>query len=288
MNHSQLRAFHMVATHGSFSRAAQAMGLTQPAVSDQVLNLERSYDVLLFDRRKKQIALTEKGGELAAITRTLFEIEDQAQEMLASTRTLGAGNLHIIADSAHHVTGILARFRATYPGVQIALSSGNSADVENALATYQADIGVLGSTPSERLYHRVPLSSARIVAFAARKNRTRPEAPVRLQELAKYTLVFREQGSRTRLKLETAARLAGITLKPAIEAEGREAVREIVAAGDGIGFVSEAEYSRDERLVKIPISGASIQMQETLICLNQRREVRGIRAFMELAQTDSE
>ena len=285
MNHSQLRAFHQVALHGGFSRAAQAMGLTQPAVSDQVLNLERAYDVLLFDRRKKQVALTEKGEELAAITRTMFEVEAQAEELLSHNRALSFGNLSIIADSAHYVTGILARFRAKYPGVHIALRSGNSAEVETELSTYNADIGVLGSTPNDRLFHGVDLGGARIVAFAARSNQKRPASGVSLQDLTKYTLVFREQGSRTRQKLEQAAKMAGINLVPSIEAEGREAVREIVAAGDGIGFVSEAEFGRDQRLVKIPISGAALQMQETLICLHQRRDVRTIRAFMEIGES---
>ncbi len=288
MNHSQLRAFHHVAIHGGFSRAAQAMGLTQPAVSDQVLNLERSYDVLLFDRRKKQITLTTNGEELAASTRGMFEIEARAEELLSHTRALSSGTLRIIADSAHHVTGVLARFRAKYPGVHITLSSGNSGDVETALAAYDADIGVLGSTPNEKLYRGVPLGSARIVAFAARRNRNRPKPPVTLKQLEQYTLVFRERGSRTRQALEQSAAKANARLVPAIEAEGREAVREIVAAGDGIGFVSEAEFGRDERLVKIPISGGSIQMPETLICLRQRRDVRTIRAFMELGQTGSE
>lgn len=288
MNHSQLRAFHHVAVHGGFSRAAQAMGLTQPAVSDQVLNLERSYDVLLFDRRKKQVGLTKKGQELAAITRAMFEIEAQADELLSHSRALSAGNLRIVADSAHHVTRILARFRAKYPGVHISVRSGNSTDVESQLATYQADIGILGHIPNDRLYHGIRLGSARIVAFAARTNRNRPEPGTALPGLVTYPLVFREQGSRTRQTLEQAAKTAKTRLVPSIEAEGREAVREIVAAGDGVGFVSEAEFGRDQRLVKIPLAGESLQMPETLICLRQRRDVRTIRAFMDLAQTGSE
>ena len=87
MRHAQLRAFHNVAVHGGFSRAADAMNLTQPALSDQVRKLEAEYDVRLFDRTRKQIAITEAGTRLLEITRRLFEVADQARDMLSESRS---------------------------------------------------------------------------------------------------------------------------------------------------------------------------------------------------------
>jgi LysR family transcriptional regulator, low CO2-responsive transcriptional regulator len=283
MKYVQLRAFHNVAIHGGFSRAAQAMGLTQPAVSDQVLGLEQTYDILLFDRRKKQITLTPQGEALLAITRPMFEIEARALEYLSESRALTSGTLRIIADSAYHVTAVLSRFRARYPGVHITLRSGNSQAVEAELAAYRADIGVLGSSIAPGRFHSVSLGTTPIIAFAAKTFPGLPRGAATLHDLARLPLVFREQGSKTRQKLNAYAKTLGLTLSPAIEAEGREAVREIVAAGGGIGFVSDAEYGRDERLVKIPIRGAELAMQETVVCVRQRRDVRMIRAFMAMA-----
>ena len=80
MRHAQLRAFHNVAVHGGFSRAADAMNLTQPALSDQVRKLEAEYDVRLFDRTRKQIAITEAGTRLLEITRRLFEVAQRRAE----------------------------------------------------------------------------------------------------------------------------------------------------------------------------------------------------------------
>jgi DNA-binding transcriptional LysR family regulator len=96
---------------------------------------------------------------------------------------------------------------------------------------------------------------------------------------------LRERGSKTRQKLEETALAAGMTLNPTIEAEGREAVHEIVAAGGGIGFVSSAEFRRDPRVVAIQIEGADMIMDEALICLRERGGAKLVRTFLEIASS---
>ncbi len=283
MKYTQLRAFHRVALQGGFSAAGRAMGLTQSAVSDQILSLESSYDILLFDRSHRQVSLTEKGKMLLDITRPFFEAEAQALDFLTESREVATGTLRVIADSAFHVTELLSTYRARFPKVKISLRSGNSAEVEQALVNYSADIGVLGSTVYSPRFQGVTLGSTPIIAFAAVDFRQIGDAKLTLSELIKYPLVLREEGSITRQKLEEAAQKQKLTLNPAIEAEGREAVREIVASGGGIGFVSEAEYGQDQRLRPIRIAGPAIAMEETVVCIRQRNEVRTIRAFMAMA-----
>ena len=90
---------------------------------------------------------------------------------------------------------------------------------------------------------------------------------------------------KTRQKLEDEALKQGLRLTPAIVAEGRETVRELVASGAGIGFVSRAEFGHDERLIRFALADIDILMSETIACLAQRREVRVIRAFMDLAHS---
>ncbi|MEJ6502402.1 MAG: LysR substrate-binding domain-containing protein [Rhodobacterales bacterium] len=284
MKYVQLRAFHNVALAGGFSRAAEIMGLTQPALSDQVLKLEQAYDVLLFSRHKKQVSLTEDGERLLDIIRPMFEIEARALEFLTESRSKTTGHLRVIADNAYHVTEILGRFRANYPSVRITLSTGNSQDVVAALEDYRADIGVLGSNAEGTRLLSVSLGATPIIAFCAKGRHNFGSATVPLSALAKHPLVLREQGSKTRQKLEDAAAKQGIELTAAIEAEGREAVREIVASGGGIGFVSEAEFGHDQRMMKIRIAGEAIPMEETVVCLQQRAEMRVIRAFIALAK----
>jgi len=284
MRYVQLRAFHYVAICGGFSRAAEQLFLTQPAISDQVRKLEEEYDILLFNRHKKQVILTAAGERLLEITRRMFDCEQQAMDLLSESRALRAGRLRIVADSAHHLLHILARFRETYPGVRVTVDSGNTQTVMDRLHAYDADIGVLGELPTSRDFETVHLNATPISAFVPRQHRLAGRASVDFVDLLAEPLVLREQGSKTRRKLEEAARAEGFDIEPAIEAEGREAVREIVASGAGVGFVSAAEFGQDDRLVLLPVrSLIPMMMDEALICLRERRAGKLVNAFFEIA-----
>ena len=288
MRHVQLRAFHHVALSGSFSRAAEILHVTQPAISDQIRKLEQDYDVLLFNRAKRQVTLTPFGEELLALTRRLFDAEDQAHQLLSESRALQGGTLRIIADSAAHVLRVLAQFRTRHPGVKVTIRAGNSQQVMESLHAFDADLGVIGEVPEGETFDHVRLNATPIVAFMARSHPLARRPRIALADLPGQALVLRERGSKTRTKLEQAAALAGITLEPAIEAEGREAVREIVASGAGLGFVSGAEFIPDVRLVSVPLDGGEVlMMQEALICLRERRNGKLVRAFLELAKETS-
>lgn len=285
MRYVQLRAFHHVAIHGGFSRAANELLLTQPAISDQVRKLEEEYDVLLFNRQRKQVVLTPAGEQLLTITRRMFETETQAMELLSESRALRAGRLSIMADAVHHVLPVLTAFRERYPGVRVVLRSGNTETISRALASYETDIGVIGDMPPMRDTESVQLNSSPILACVARGHPLAGQGPVPLATLARHPLVGREQGSKTRKKVEETAEAAGLDLRFAIEAEGREAMREIVAMGLGVGFVSEAEFGHDPRLMPVVIDGPPMAMDEVMLCLKERAEAKTIRAFFATART---
>ncbi|MGB5868806.1 MAG: LysR substrate-binding domain-containing protein [Albidovulum sp.] len=285
MRYVQLRAFHYVAISGGFSRAAEALFLTQPAISDQVRKLEEEYDILLFNRHKKQVTLTHSGERLLEITRRLFENESQARELLSESRVMRAGTLRIVADSAQHVLKILAEFQKKYPGVGVTISGGNTESVIENLFSYEADIGVLGEIPQSREFETLLLNATPITAFVAASHPLARRKYLDFDDLKDLPLVMRERGSKTRNKFEEAALAAGYEFTPSIVAEGREAVREIVASGVGVGFVSVAEFGDDPRLVRIPIKGEdNMIMEETLICLKERRGGKLVSAFLEIAE----
>ncbi|TPI20900.1 MULTISPECIES: LysR substrate-binding domain-containing protein [unclassified Mesorhizobium] len=287
MRYVQLRAFHQVAISGGFSRAAEALFLTQPAISDQVRKLEEEYDVLLFNRNKKQVTLTTQGQRLLEITHRMFETEQQALELLTESRALRSGTLRIVADAAHHLLHILGAFRARYPGVRVSLRSGNTETVISSLYSYEADIGVLGEMPAGRDFEMLKLNSTPIIAFVSADHPLSGRKSLTLGQLAQEPLVTRERGSKTRKKLEDLATASNVELKPAIEAEGREAVREIVASGAGVGFVSAAEFGHDSRLVPITIDAPETLMDEALICLRERSGGKLVRAFLDMARSMS-
>lgn len=164
------------------------------------------------------------------------------------------------------------------------VSVGNTQTVIERLKSYDADIGVLGDVPQNRIYEVIQLSSTPIVAFAAREGAMGKRRSISMLELSKLPLVMREQGSKTRAKFEEFAEQLGFKSRVGIEAEGREAVREIVAFGDDVGIVSAAEFGDDDRFIKIPITDAKLTMDEALVCLKDRHESRLIRPFMDIAR----
>ncbi len=279
----QLRAFHNVAIHGGFSRAASALSLTQPALSDQVRKLEETYDVLLFNREKKQVTLTQAGRQLLEMTRRMFDSEQQVLELLEESRVMQSGTLRIIVDAACHLLPILSLFRERFPHVRMSVRTGNTETVIASLYSYQVELGILGEIPRRPDFDIVKLSSSPIIAFVATTHPLAEEGKVSLRSLATYPLVLRERGSKTRHKLEETALAAGVALHPTIEAEGRESVHEIVAAGGCVGFVASAEFRHDPRVVPIRIEGPDMIMDEALICLRERSSGKLVRTFLEIA-----
>lgn len=283
MRHSQLKAFHYVAMYQGFSKAARALLLSQPVISEHVRKLEQDYDVLLFVRDKKRVRLTNKGEELFLLTKRMFEVQEQIEEFMSQNRSELNGTLHIIVDSAYHLGEKISQFKERHPKVFISLKTGNTGEVFDKLRSYDADIGVVASLNPGRDMDQTDLGSSKIIAFAAKSMLPELKKSYTLKELSKMPLIFREEGSKTRQKIEEEAKKQNIKLVPTIEADGREAVREIVASGVGIGFVSQSEFGHDKRLVQIELEDIDVKMTEKLVFLKQRQDVRLILAFMRVA-----
>jgi aminoethylphosphonate catabolism LysR family transcriptional regulator len=282
LRHSQLRAFHFVATYGSFSAAAEKLKISQPAVSEQVKKLEQNYDTLLFSRQNKKITLTDEGRKILLLTKQLFEVEQQIEDYISESGQELAGSIRIIADSASHVLNILAAFRKKYPKVKVILRSGNSEEVENALRSFNSEIGIMPNSSKKLDIGIKFLGSSKIIAFGEPEYLDTGKKILKMADLTKLPIIFREKGSNTRKIIEKEAKIQGVHLKPIIEVEGREAMRELVASGAGIGFVSEAEFVADSRVLKVNIQGEELIMDETVAFLKQRSNVRVIRNFLSL------
>ena len=279
MRYNQLKAFHHVAIHGGFSRAAKAMNVSQPSVSDQVRQLEQTHDVLLFHRDSRQVRMSKAGEALFRLTSEMFEVEDRIGALFDERRSVLSGTLRIVADSAMHITESVRAFREANPGVFVTIHTGNTEDLLRRLRNYEAEVGVVGNTISATDLDYVDLGRTQILALFSENYLPKDITSLRFRDLGSHPLIYREQGSRTRANLEAEARRHRVPLSPAIEVEGREAMREIVASGAGIGFLSEAEFGHDHRLEQIPIEGMGLAMSEAIVTLKARRDVPIIRAF---------
>jgi aminoethylphosphonate catabolism LysR family transcriptional regulator len=285
MNHTALRAFHAVATEGSFTRAASALRVTQPTLSAQVKALEAQYGAALFVRRARGIALTDLGEALLEITRRLFTLEEQATELLSRARELTVGQLRLGADSPYHVVPFLAAFRQRYPRIELRLSIGNGEEVLDALLSQRVDAAVLADPADDSRLFAVPCGRHAIVAIVPADHAWASRRGVGLKELVSQPLVLREPGSRTRGIFEAALEQARAAAENAIEIETREGVREAVAAGLGIGIVSAAEIGHDDRLAVVRLKGDGLETREFVVCLAERQQLRIVAAFFDVVRS---
>jgi aminoethylphosphonate catabolism LysR family transcriptional regulator len=282
MNHSQLRAFHAVASEGSFTKAAGALHVTQPTLSGQVKTLEETYGVRLFDRRGRRVSPTALGQELLVLTRRLFSLEAETEHLLSAAQGLRKGHLRVGADAPYHVTAALSAFTQRYPGIQISLTVGNSAELAHDLLEHKLDVAVLANVTGDSRFFAKPLRHDRLVAFVAKTHLWARRRRIDLADLSEQRLVLREQGSATRQIFETAMARRGLPRGEVLDMNSREAVRETVAAGLGVGVVSAGEFSKDSRLAILELTGGDMAMTEYVVCLAERQDLRLVRSFLDL------
>ena len=280
MSISQLRAFHLVAEAQSFTKAAREAGLSQPTLSAQVKALEARHAVSLFNRRSRGLTLTPMGQSLFQVTTRLFAAEAEAEALLAGAATLRRGHLRIAADSATHVMPLLARLKGHHGGVTFSLRIANSADVLTAVLDHDADLGVAARrSPDPRLFSQ-PLKQDRLVVFVPRSHAWNRRRRIAVEEIGGRDLVIREPGSVTREVFE--ARLAEAGIRPAalIEVQSREAVREAVLAGFGLGVVFASERGGDAGIHTLEVDGVDLTVAEYVVCLEEHRRLPLVRAFL--------
>lgn len=283
MNIIHLRAFHAVATEGSFTSAGRALQVTQPTLSAQVTELEKTYGVRLFDRTPRGVVLTGVGGALLDITRRLFSLETEADETLSAARELKHGILKAGADGPHHIIPVLAAFTRRYPGLDVSLDMGTSDRVLRELREYRIDVAIVARVDADSRFYSVPYRSSPLVLFVPRNHPWARRSSVRLAEVAGERMILREAASVTRQVFQSALDTAGIRPQSVMQIESREAVREAVAAGLGIGVVALAEFDQDKRLTPLRVRDATFSIVEHIVCLGERRRLRIVQAFLELA-----
>ncbi|WP_158266809.1 LysR substrate-binding domain-containing protein [Alsobacter soli] len=283
MNLTQLRAFHLVATAGSFSVAARTGGVSQPTLSAQVKGLETTYGVSLFDRKGRGAQLTPLGHSLHQITTTLFQAEDEARDLLAGNRWVTRGHLRVAADSAYHVMPVLAAMRDRHRGLTFQMRIDNSANVLAQVLGFEADVAVTALPTSDPRVTAESLRRDRLVLFVPRTHPWAARDAIMAAEIEGCDLVIRERGSITREVFETRLAQDGIRPGALFEVQTREAVREAVGAGFGVGVVFESEFGTDPRFKPLSLVEGGLEVGEYVVCLTERRRLALVSAFFDAA-----
>lgn len=283
MNFTQLRAFHAVASAGGFTRGAARLGLSQPALTVQVRALEQAYGVELFRRRGQRTELTEFGREVFRQAQQLFARLDDLEQLLGAAGSLRMGRLALGADGPFAVMDLLAAFLQRYPGMRVTMRLGNATRALADLREGHTDVAVLNLIEQGNDLFSRPLLRDRLVMLVKAGHEWAERTAVDLDELSAAPLILREPGSATRALLADAFAAADLVPRVALELGSREAVREAVLAGLGIGVVFARELVPDPRLQSLAIRGGDLGATVSLVCLAERRELRAVAAFFDVA-----
>jgi aminoethylphosphonate catabolism LysR family transcriptional regulator len=260
------------------------LNVTQPTLSGQVKGLEDQFGVRLFDRRKRKIELTDIGRNLFDITFRLFSLELEAEQVLTAARGLKRGHLRVGADAPYHSVPFLAAFHRRYPSLRLSMSIGNSEKLLSDLLDQRCDVAIAANVPTDARIFSLPFRQDYLIAFVDRAHPWASRKQIDLDDLSGKRLVLRETSSTTRRTFDAAIAAAGITVGEVLEIGSREAIREAVAAGLGIGIVAQSEFGDDVRLKALEFSGDRMQSVEYVACLNDRRATPLVKAFLDIVR----
>lgn len=283
MKHKQLRTFHVVAQERSFSRAAERLCLTQPALTVQVRNLEETYAVELFSRTPQGVELTRAGAELYQMTQSLFAVETQIQDQLQSYTEGLTGEFYLGVDNPIALLEPIREFNRQHPEVSLHLSKGNSRSILQDLHEKRIDCAYLTDAAEDSRLGRIELNSNRLLLLLPQTTALSDE-PVALQQLATFDLLFREPSSNTQQQLDRLLRNQNLNLTPRIRLHSRELMKEAVAAGLGAGFIMSGEMGDDPRFRTRELLENDIVQQGVFCYRLSDRKRPLIKAFLRFLQ----
>ena len=282
MNLEHLKTFHVVASLGSFTEAAKALYMTQPAVSQQIQGIEHALRNPLFDRSKRQIRLTAKGKILFSYTQKLFGIFREIENVFSDLNHLLTGELTIAASAVmgnYFLSSFIAEFYKKYPLISIRLEMGDSAYVTHLVEEGLADVAL--SRHVRNLKHckqKLLIKEPYVCVCGPSSPLAALKRPLSAKEFAENYLVMRQKGSRMRSKLEEWFKSVGVyefLSTPVIEVNSLESSKQLIARGFGAtAFPSIAvrQELKRESLIMLSVENFSVTA-DYFLGYNDKREL---------------
>lgn len=287
LNLDYLKTFSLVAELGSFSAAAERLGLTQPAISLQVRALEKQLGVRLVERVGRTARPSAAGEELLAHAGRIEAATNQAIEAVARHAKGVLGRVRLgtgATPCAFMLPPLLADLKHRFPDLDITVTTGNSADIVRAVDDNLLDIGLVSLPVSGRIFEITPLFDERFVAIAPAET-SLPDT-VTAETLAQRPLILYEPGANTRRLTDEWLAASGTAIKPVMALGSVDAIKEMVAVGLGAALVPEiALRAADrERLVVRPLS-PPLSRRFALVLRRDKRLDRALRETLAALKT---
>jgi LysR family transcriptional regulator, low CO2-responsive transcriptional regulator len=288
----QLKVFESVARHLSFSRAAEELHLTQPAVSMQIKQLEDNVGLPLFEQMGKKIYLTDAGNELyyysRAISQQLADMELALDELKGLER--GKLNISVVSTANYFAPHLLAKFCQRYSGVTVSLHVSNRETVLKQLADNLTDLAIMGQPPEDLDIASQSFMDNPLVVVAPPDHPLSSAHRIPVERLEWETFLVREPGSGTRSAMERFFSAHQININRGMETDTNEAIKQAVQAGMGLAIMSlhtvELELET-KRLKVLDVQDFPIMRHWHVVHRKNKRLSSAAQAFREFLLTEA-
>lgn len=282
----QLEVFVAVARHESVSRAARSLSLSQSATSTALSELEKQFDVRLFDRIGKRLQLNELGRLLLPKASELLDRARDVEAMLAGDAEAGPLRVGATLTVGNYLATLLVgEFMQRHPSSHVHLEVGNTATVIHRVANFELDLGLIEGDCQHPDLEVTPWVEDELSLFAAPDHPLAGRADLTLDALIGEKWVVREPGSGTRQTFDRAMHPILPQLRILFELEHTEAIKRVVESGLGIGCISRLALKdafRHGVLVPLTVPGLDLRRYFYLVVHRQKFRTLGMQRFLEL------
>ena len=253
MEIDQVETFLAVATFGGFHRAAEALRISQPAVSARIKALEESLGVKLFSRSRGGLVVSDVGRTFRPHAEQLLRTASLARQAVHESQPASASPLQIAAAlsiSVYFLPDILKRFQRAHPNVIISIRPGHSKEVLDMVLNQEAEIGLARSLQHPEV-ETISLRDDPLLLVAHPKRGPAHSTRARLEQVATWPLIFYDRGSSDWMLTHSLFRAAGLVPNVALEVDSIETAKRMVERGLGLSFLPQMAVGREIRLRKL-------------------------------------
>jgi DNA-binding transcriptional LysR family regulator len=284
----QIEAFVQVAQHRSFSKAADALFLTQPSVTARIQSLERDLGEALFERNGRGVRLTEMGGTFLPYARRALKALQEGRDALEGMRNLDIGTLKLgsaLTVSTYVLPKILKQYCSTYPGVEVSVHTGRSEQVLQMVLSDDVHCALERTVQHPEIV-TIPLYEDDLVLVASPDHRFARAGTASIEDVGREPLILFDRGSSYNQLIQGVFRQHGIVPRTLMELDTIEATKKMVEEGLGIALLPKVSTEREieqARLRLIGVTGATMpRRQISLIFRKNRKHTRAVHAFLTL------
>jgi DNA-binding transcriptional LysR family regulator len=290
MDIRDLEVFLAVVKHLNFTRAGEEVHLSQPSVSVRIRRLEDELQIKLFEQVNKKVVLLEAGRLLESHAWRAAAALADARRAIEDLKGLEFGSLRIGASTTpgmYLVPRIIAEFKRQHPKISVSMSIKNTRQVEIDVIKNEFDLGFVGGHLVSDNIEWLPWHTDEIVLVVPPNHYLAKMKQIKLNDLAKEQLLYREPGSATRAEVEKTLAALDFRFESAADLDNPEAVKQAVANGLGIAFVSQFAVETElkaKTLVAINVKGLRINRKLKIIYRKGKHLSRSASALIETAQ----